>query len=139
MLVSNFVLVDKNTDKQLIGMYFAKHADGSVEARTSFGQLVPCTLGDERRVHGRRLAAAAALPKENGKREGVVNIGPLRVLEDELVGGGEGVDTPVWQTLTVVLEHLGLEPTEKKFSATLLKLNKPVTDVSLAHLYLRCQ
>ena len=144
MLGSSFVFVLKNKDKQLIGMYFAKHADGSVEARTSFGQLVPCTLGDERRVHGRRLAAAAALPKENGKREGVVNIGPLRVLEDELVGGGEGVDTPVWQTLTAVLEHLGLKrtlikTTDKKFTAELQKLNKPVTDLSLAHLYLRGQ
>ena len=90
MLVSNFVLVDKNTDKQLIGMYFAKHANGSVEARTPFGQLVPCTLGDERRVHGRRLAAAAALPKENGKREGVVNIGPLRVVGGRVGGWRRG-------------------------------------------------
>ena len=79
MLVSNFVLVDKNTDKQLIGMYFAKHANGSVEARTSFGQLVPCTLGDKRRVHGRRLAAAADVLKENWKREDMIHTGPLRV------------------------------------------------------------
>ena len=54
------MLVDKNTDKQLIGLYFANHADGSV------GQMVPCTLGDERSVHGRRLVAGDA-PKDYGK------------------------------------------------------------------------
>ena len=54
------------------------------------------------------------------------------------------MDTPVWQTLTVVLEHLGLKrtlikTTDKKVTAELQKLNKPVTDLSLAHLYLRGQ